>query len=337
MVEIVSAATHRHGSAQTFMNKPEISIIVPIYNVGEPLLRPCIESALAQTFRNFELILVDDASTDNSAAVCSEYAATDFRVRFIRLETNGGVSNARNIGVQSSAGTYISFLDSDDCLMPNAIKRLWETAISAKADIVASSFVESKGKTDVSTKDIKIFSPADAVADVLYQRTLDNSPWAKLIRRDICLKCPFLPGRYEDLRTVPHMLLAAERIAYVPERLYVYTANPNSYLHTFNLGRAVVLDVTDELVEFMEKNHAELVPAARDRALSAAFNILNLLTVNKVSAPDIEERCKATIKRYRRESLFNPRVRAKNKTGVLLTYIGGFRALKAVTRIFPPK
>lgn len=318
---------------------PQVSIIIPIYNVGEELLRPCIESALAQTFRDFELILVDDASANNAAAVCASYAY-DERVRLLQLPKNGGVSNARNKGIAIAAGNYITFLDADDRLYPEALMKLYEAADKTKADIVTADFVRvgihnaQNHLERISHTAIQIFSPEEAAEDVFYQHTLDNSPWAKLLRRELCASHPFPPGRYEDLRIVPQWYLAANKVAHLSEKIYVYTDNPASYTNTFNLGRAVVLDVTEELVEYMEANYPELSSAAHDRALSAAFNIFNLLIVHKVDAPEIKNRCKSTIRRYRRESLLNPKVRIKNKIGILLTYIGGFSALKIAAKFF---
>ncbi len=317
---------------------PAVSIIVPVYNVEEALLRSCIESALAQTFTDFELILVDDASTDGSAAVCEEYL-NDKRVNLLRLPQNGGLANARNQGVTISTGEYITFLDADDRLVPETIERLLNIAAETTADIVIADYQSAKPHHETSTSrkfgrytkrpyKSQSFTPTEAVADILYQRQLNNSAWGKLYSRKLCEAEPFRSGWYEDLRTFPHIFLRANRIAYTPQKLYLYTDNPGSYLHTFNTGRAVVLDVTEEIVAFMEANYPKIAPAARDRALSAAFNIFNLMTVHKVYAPEIGFRCKATIRRYRRESLLNPQVRLKNKLGILLTYIGGFSALR---------
>lgn len=319
---------------------PEISIVVPVYNVGATLLTACIESALAQTFTNFELILVDDASTDGSAAVCANF--TGPRVRLLRLPQNGGLSNARNSGVKISTGRYVFFLDADDRMHPTLLERLINIARTHDdADIIACGFRPARPDEPLPAKipleRIRLACPVDAIADALYQHSLNHSACGKLYSRKLCVESPFLPGWYEDLRTFYHLFLNANRIAWTTEPLYLYTDNPASYLHTFRPERAVVLDVTDELVTYMERHHPELVAPARDRALSAAFNMLNLLAVNNCDAPDITSRCRSTIRRYRHASLLNPRVRLKNKLGILLTYIGGFGLLKVAARIFRPK
>lgn len=329
MAKTLLATAHRNGAPQNLM--PTVSIIVPVYNVGEALLRPCIESALAQTFRDFELILVDDASTDNSADVCASYS--DPRIRLLRLPENGGLANARNQGIAVSTGNYITFLDADDKLTPRALQDMLWAATYRDADIVIGA-TQPVANEFIGKDELSVIPPKKAIEMALYQTVINHSAWGKLYRRQLCEQFPFRSGWYEDLRSFYQLFLAAKKVVYLPEQVYVYTDNPASYLHTFNLGRTVVLDVTEELVEYMETNHPELAPAAHDRALSAAFNIFNLLIVHKVDAPDITARCKATIRRYRRESLFNPKVRMKNKAGILLTYLGGFPALKLAAKIF---
>lgn len=345
MAEALPAPAHGNGTPQNPINvgeqrrNPVISIVVPIYNVGATLLSACIESALAQTFADFELILVNDASTDDSAAVCERYL-TDGRVRLLNLPENCGLSGARNAGIHKSMGRFLCFLDGDDRLYPTILARLLDIATATDADIVACGFQKATPSTVITTpvprQQYKIFSPYEAIEDALYQTRLNHSAWAKLYRRELCVAEPFQPGWYEDLRTFYRIFLRANRIAWTPEPLYLYTINPASYLHTFNPSRSVVLDVTDELVDHMETHCPELAPAARDRALSASFNILNLLTVNNCNEPRIAERCRATIRRYRRESLLNPRVRLKNKLGILLTYIGGFKLLSLMARVCKP-
>ena len=103
---------------------PEISIIVPVYKV-EKYLRHCVDSILAQTFTDFELLLIDDGSPDNSGAICDEYAEKDNRVRVFHKE-NGGVSSARNLGLDNARGTYIMFCDSDDYVADNWAEKLYE-------------------------------------------------------------------------------------------------------------------------------------------------------------------------------------------------------------------
>lgn len=113
---------------------PAISVVIPVYNV-EAYLRECVDSVLAQTMQNFEILLVDDGATDNSGTICDEYGVKDERVRVIHRE-NGGLSAARNTGLDAAAGEYVYFLDSDDYIVPCALERLWSMAEREKADFV---------------------------------------------------------------------------------------------------------------------------------------------------------------------------------------------------------
>ena len=120
------------------IDKPLISIIVPVYKV-EPFLRRCIDSILAQTYTNLEIILVDDGSPDNCGLICDEYAAKDSRIKVIHKE-NGGVSIARNCGLDSSNGDYIVFIDSDDFVAKKHIENLFYCANIFSADIGITTY-----------------------------------------------------------------------------------------------------------------------------------------------------------------------------------------------------
>ena len=116
-----------------------ISVIIPVYNV-KPYLRMCADSVFSQTFRNLEIIFVDDGSTDGSGELCDELAAEDSRVRVIH-QANGGLSAARNTGIDASTGAYLYFLDSDDAISPVTIVHLWTACVRTKADVAVGDFI----------------------------------------------------------------------------------------------------------------------------------------------------------------------------------------------------
>lgn len=127
---------------------PKLSVIVPVYNT-EKYLRECIDSILAQTFTDYELILVDDGSTDGSGAICEEYAKNDARIRVIHQE-NGGVTNARKHGVRCARGMYFSFIDSDDWIHPEMLEQMVAKCVETNADIVVCDVsLEYGTKTEV--------------------------------------------------------------------------------------------------------------------------------------------------------------------------------------------
>ncbi len=123
-------------------NKPKISVIVPVYNVEEYLNR-CVESILDQTFEDFELILIDDGSSDNSGSLCDEFAKNNSNIKVLHLE-NGGPARARNKGIEIATGEYIGFADSDDYCHPNQFEKLYQNAKN-NSDIAICSFFVDKG------------------------------------------------------------------------------------------------------------------------------------------------------------------------------------------------
>lgn len=320
-----------------YSRNPEISVVVPVYNAGE-YLAPCIRSVLNQTFADFELILIDDASTDSSLQVCNAF--DDPRIRVIAKSRNEGVSFARNSGIDAAKAGFITFLDADDRLHPRFLETLY-LASQGGCDISIANFTRVNSKSHLNEDPFIIdkplthaeYSPEELIEKGLYQELLINSNCGVLYPTTIFHDFRFPAIRYEDLDSFYKLFFRARRIAYFSVPLYAYTVNPGSYTQTFSPDRAVVLDVTERIVEYMSENCHRLVPAAQDRALSAAFNIFNLIAENRLELPDVERRCKSTIRRYRWASLCNRRVRFKNKLGIMITYIGGFRLLKLVARL----
>ena len=160
-----------------------ISVIVPVYNV-EKYLRRCINSVINQTYKNIELILVDDGSPDNCGSICDEYAGKDSRVRVIHKE-NGGVSVARNVGIREAVGEYIMFVDSDDRLCDNAFEALvgdYDFSVgSCRVVSKKNSFNYTLGDACLNTDDfIKIYMQETRKGNILF-----STPWAKLYRTSI--------------------------------------------------------------------------------------------------------------------------------------------------------
>ena len=136
---------------------PFISIIMPVYNV-EKYIEKSVESVLSQTFTDFELLLVDDCSPDNSGKICDDFAKRDSRVRVIHLEKNGGVSNARNTAMQEIQGRYLCFLDSDDYFDENMLEVLAESVSENPAQVVVFGLVEEYHDTEGSLAKTKTVS-----------------------------------------------------------------------------------------------------------------------------------------------------------------------------------
>lgn len=166
---------------------PKISIIVPIYN-AERYLSKCIDHILSQTLSNFEVLLINDGSTDNSAQICENYANKDSRIKIIQ-KINGGVSSARNVGLRKSNGEWICFVDSDDCIEPNYLESFGIIDDSV-IDLYAQGYrIIDTDKTDIIKKpcDVGMFNPEEAF-EILESSDILNSPVFKLYKRSIIEK-----------------------------------------------------------------------------------------------------------------------------------------------------
>lgn len=298
-----------------------VSIIVPVYN-AEKYLGECVRSIVAQTYSRWELILINDGSTDSSGAIAARLASADPRIRLIETP-NRGAAAARNAGLDAAKGDFICFVDADDCLLPDSIE-VWRDLLNTSgADIIASSYTDradavTPGRT---VKKLLHFGPLEAACDMLYQKHILSSPWGKLFRTSALRNVRFGNFRcYEDLDFMYHALLAAHEVVYTPRALYFYRDTPDSLIKRWNPGRLHVLDVTEGIEKSASKQSPELLAAARDRRLSANFNIFALATIHGES--DVAALCWKIIRRYRREALKNPKVRLKNKLGALLSYLG---------------
>lgn len=311
-----------------------VSIIVPVYNV-ESYLEEAVKSVLSQTVGDWELLLVDDGSTDGSGAMCDKYAKSDSRIR-VYHRSNGGLSAARNTGLDNCKGDWIAFFDSDDVLHPRFIETLLAAASVTDADIVDSKmkrFEESHCTFDgPAAGEVTIYDPREAIEKALYQTgALHHSAWAKIYRSSLWQDTRFLEGcAYEDLEVMSRLWPKAGKIAAVDAELYGYRQRPGSILHTFGVRRMDVLKVTEAMENQLQKEEdAELLKAARDRRLSANFNIFLLSEaarrrggVGHVAIDKIQDYCYQSIKERRRETLFSRKTRMRNKVGALVSYLG---------------
>ncbi len=288
-----------------------VSIVIPAYNAA-PFLRECLDSVRAQSFTDWEAVVVDDGSTDSTPGIAQAYADADSRFRLLR-KPNGGLSSARNHGVAHSTGEWVTFLDSDDRLEPHALTSLMQAAPGADIVVAAPSLTPT------------VMDGITALSGMLYQDGIECSAWSKLYRRDTLLRIPFTEGIwYEDLDFSSRLLREVSTVRTIADHVYIYRDNPTSFLHTFSAGRLDVLHVTRTIEERESSRPDGLAAAARSRRLSANFNMLALIGLNDRHGlhADTLARCWSFIRSHRAEALRDPRVRLKNKLGALISYLG---------------
>lgn len=215
------------------MEKGKISVIVPIY-MAQEYLPACIDSILAQTYTELEVILVDDGSPDRCGQICDEYAERDKRIRVIHKENNG-VSSARNAGLDAAVGEYIAFVDSDDTILPDMYRTLYDMAVNFNADIVLcnNTITSSKGKyvqRDYSHYEGKIFSGYDMVS-MCFDMKLSITAWGKLYRSELFSELRFPVGRlFEDYMLAPEVYRSRKTAVITNRPLYNYIIRPGGIM-----------------------------------------------------------------------------------------------------------
>lgn len=244
------------------MNESEtISIAVPVHN-AEAFLAPTLDALTAQTYRNLEIILVDDASTDASARICAEYAARDSRIRLIRKSVNQGQGAARNDALRIASGSCIGFCDSDDLPDRDMFEKLYSLLTDSGADIAVCSFRTWRGKRRSGNfSSPQILSPEEAVLQILADDTFGAFSWNKLFRADLLKRTGEFPSfGYEDLAFIPRVCAEAGRIVRTGEDLYYYRQHPGSVTCSpfnpwkMNLLKAYNLLLPDLLSRFPDRS-----------------------------------------------------------------------------------
>lgn len=234
-----------------------ISVIIPIYKV-EPYLEHCIDSVLKQAYASLEIILVDDGSPDNCPKICDEYAQKDPRIKVIHKE-NGGLSDARNAGLDICTGDYIFFLDSDDWISKDCIQILEETAKANDYDIIVGNFRKVYQKSGISD-DIhhpqhRELKPTQAIENLIGPNGLTfTTAWGKLYKRHIWKDIRFPKGKLYEDAYVSHLLYAKSKtIAFIDTPLYFYLQRSDSILgQTKDPLHAIEPKIL--LNQFLEKN-----------------------------------------------------------------------------------
>ena len=230
-----------------------ISIIVPVYNV-EIYIRECLNSILTQTMRDFELILVDDGSTDNSGDICEEFKAMDKRIKVFHKE-NGGLSSARNKGLDEASGEYVCFVDSDDVIRSDYLEKLYEAVVSddsdmAFCDIEAPRLSDAKLKNNFTFKmtsyDAKKWLYDDRTKEYVLMVVAWNKIYSSKIFRDI--RYPY--GKlHEDEFIILPILNGCSNISFVSEKMYFYRENESGITSDSKKMNVEHLDCVDALSE----------------------------------------------------------------------------------------
>ncbi len=262
---------------------PEISIIVPVYKV-EKYINKCVDSILNQTFQDFELILVDDGSPDNCGAICDEYAKKDKRVLSVHKK-NGGLSDARNYGINMAKGKYIGFIDSDDYIADDMYEALYNNIVKYEADVSVCGIYDCYGEK-VVPQDIKKgvfeFSASQAVEYMLSGKGVGLFAVNKLYKREVFKDVRYPVGKtYEDAFVIVDILLRAEKVVIDTTPKYYYIHRESSItLSNFSKKYYDILEAQTHNMELIEENFPDLKDLGDFRIWWAYKQILSRLALN---------------------------------------------------------
>lgn len=304
-----------------------VSVIIPVYNV-ENFLKRCVDSVIDQTYAVMEIILVDDGSSDKSGEICEDYANKDHRIKVVHKK-NGGLSDARNAGITVSSGEYIMFVDSDDWIRKDCVKRLLSALQYGKTQISACAYIKTDEYKNDSIDEVDkhdsvdIWTLDDAYRHLFLNQGIDNSAWAKLYKRSLFQEIRFPPGKlYEDQFVTYKLFHIAKGVAYIGQELYFYFDRPGSIQNEpFTARKMDELEAAMECVKFIDEQYPYLHEEVICRLLSSCFHMLFAIDDKKKWNEEYKT-LKNIVKKNRIKMVFGKNVNKKVRLGCLCSYLG---------------
>lgn len=279
--------------------KALISIIIPVYKV-EKYLEKCIQSVINQTYENLQIILVDDGSPDNCGKICDEYAERDQRIEVIH-KSNGGLSDARNKGLEIAKGEYICFVDSDDYIEADMYEVLYNLLKQYNVDVsICNFYTVSQGKIAIKNADngIKEYNRIEILKEILLDNNIQSYAWNKLYKKDLFDEIKYPVGKkYEDIGTTFYLLEKCNKVVVTGKPEYYYINRQDSIVN--NVTETTITDYIELIMQrydYIEENIKEL----------SSYNKDYLKRILKTAEQDIKSLKKVgdyTKKKY--EELYN--------------------------------
>ena len=309
------------------MENPLITVIVPVYNVEKYIIR-CIESVVNQTYKNLEILFVDDGTPDNSAKICQQYADKDSRITVLHKK-NGGLSDARNFAMDRMNGDYVTFIDSDDYVSIYYIENLYNALSKENADMSISWFKDVfeddlPKYTDGSNtlENYELLAADKCLERMFYQDYVEISAWGKLYKKDLFnnLRYPF--GKlYEDIPVTPVAVQKCKNIAVIRNCDYFYFQRIDGIQNMkFNTKKMDAIENMNFLKSFIAENSPNNLIAFKCRYFSTVSNIL--FQIYDDDHKKEKDLLWNELKKVRKDVLFNSKARKKARIGALLTYFG---------------
>ncbi len=301
---------------------PIVSVIVTVYNIKNYIDR-CINSLLAQTYTSVEIIIVDDGSTDGSSELCDRLAEKDERIRVIH-QPNGGLSNARNTGIDNATGQYIMFIDGDDVVYSDMCDLLLTGLQTYDAQIAACEVAhtfEGNAPDYVCNDKFELLNPSEAISQMWYQTGFFPSACTKMYSRQLFSQHRFTEGLlFEDVDIMYRLLWSSERIVCTSSRLYGYMHRCDSITTAkFTVRDLDILTIADRLLDFASNTAPHLIAAAQAYAVTAAMRVeLNAPKTDEFTAA--HKRARNTLKKFGFNVLKDKHTRKKTRYALILYY-----------------
>lgn len=305
-----------------------ISVVIPVYNVKK-YIRRCVRGVLAQTYKNLEIILVDDGSTDGSGALCDELFKSDPRI-VVYHKQNGGLSSARNYGVQAANGDYICFVDSDDTVDEDYVETLHNTIVKYKVKLAICShrvfYAGHKTAVDMSTGESGRIDSKTIIQRLLYADGIDTSTWAKMFKKDILIKHPFPEGRvFEDAATTYLYLDSVKYVGLDSVAKYNYYVRRMSIAQKpFDKSKMDLITATKEMYDYIIEKYPKMRLGAERRLMYAYLSTLRQIALSPETPDSVE--CLPIvwhyIKTHRADVLLNTNIPERDRKALISTRFG---------------
>ncbi|RRG17560.1 glycosyltransferase family 2 protein [Weissella viridescens] len=305
-----------------------ISIIVPIYNV-EAYIEKIIISILKQTYTEFELLLIDDGSTDQSGEIARAFVNQDERVHYYRKE-NGGLSDARNYGMQYATGEWINFIDGDDEVTSTYLAHLVEAKERGTQIAVARFFnIQEDEHVDEVTPpqysgEISVQDTDAALKTVLSQKKYEVSAWAKLYDRELFKDIQYPVGKlYEDFYTTVQLIDHSKQVAFIDVADYAYRLRQSSIsAGTFSAKKMDGVELSEAMINYVKAHRPKELSFAYARAFSTLASLLLQMPAENTTFAQQEQKIWSLMESYRYHFLFNFQLRFKTLFAAWTTFLG---------------
>lgn len=309
---------------------PLISVIVPIYNV-ENYLKECVESILNQTYKNIEVILVDDESPDLCGEICDKYEASDRRVKVLHKK-NGGLSDARNAGMKIATGEWITFVDSDDYISSDFLENLYYAIVESDSDIAIANMKRTTKRNECNSGEkynYSIFKTEDALNRMLYGIPFGTSACGKLFRRTLFKDVAFPYGKFsEDLFTIYKTILKSKQVVYAgfDGYFYYYRDEGSIVVSGYKEKHLEAIDAVDSIARAVKGNQLF------DDAIATQY--INIIYDIAARVPMLSEfktpRIQMILKKYRKNVLLNKEAPKRLRVFSGLSFLGNGILLKVI-------